>query len=307
MTSPSIASSARTCPCGSTSGREGADMVNAEPAVCVDSGAIPGEASRIGALPCASCNAGASGVNTCGADPCAAICGNSATPISSLSASTTARKIAFSSWRTLPGQRWLPRSAIASALMPRTRLLSSAAKRATKWRARSGISSARARSGHRNRKHVQAIEQILAEAARLHVVDEIAIGRGDDAHVDLDWLACADRLDFAFLQGTKELHLCGERQLTDLVEKQRAFGGLDEFSGVPLGGAGEGALLMTEQDRLDEGLRQRTAVHGNERLGAPRAAAVDGTGDQFLTDAGFAFDQHRDRGGCGLLGAMQYS
>ena len=34
----------------------------------------------------------------------AAICGNSLAPISSPSARTTARKIAFSSWRTLPGQ-----------------------------------------------------------------------------------------------------------------------------------------------------------------------------------------------------------
>ena len=34
-----------------------------------------------------------------------AICGKSASPISSPSANTTARKTAFSSWRTLPGQR----------------------------------------------------------------------------------------------------------------------------------------------------------------------------------------------------------
>ena len=53
---------------------------------------------------------------------CAAICGNSLTPISSLSDSTTARKMAFSSWRTLPGQRWRPSNARASLLMARTRL-----------------------------------------------------------------------------------------------------------------------------------------------------------------------------------------
>ena len=43
---------------------------------------------------------------------------------------------------------------------------------------------------HRDREHVQAVEQVLAEAAALHVGDQVAVGRRDDAHVDLDRLAC---------------------------------------------------------------------------------------------------------------------
>ena len=34
---------------------------------------------------------------------------------------------------------------------------------------------------HRDRKHVQAVEQVLAEAAGLHVGDQVAVGGGDDA------------------------------------------------------------------------------------------------------------------------------
>ena len=48
-------------------------------------------------------DAGAGGMRTSKPSTCAAICGNSATVSSSPSASTTARNIAFSSWRTLPG------------------------------------------------------------------------------------------------------------------------------------------------------------------------------------------------------------
>src|ERR1019366_9094744 len=55
--------------------------------------------------------------------------------------------------------------------------------------------------------------------------------------------------------------------------------GLDEFSGVLVGGAGEGALLVTEQDRLDQVLRHGAAINCHEWLGASGARAVDGARD----------------------------
>ncbi len=57
-------------------------------------------------------------------------------------------------------------SASASPLIARMRLPSSAAKRARKCRASSGMSSGRsAQRRHRDRKDVQAVEQVFAEAA----------------------------------------------------------------------------------------------------------------------------------------------
>ncbi len=44
----------------------------------------------------------------------------------------------------------------------------------------------------------------------------------------------------------------GQRQLADFVEEQRAAVGLDELAEMAVGGAGEGALLVAEQDRLHE-------------------------------------------------------
>ena len=63
----------------------------------------------------------------------------------------------------------------------------------------------------------------------------------------------ADRIDLALLDGAQELDLRVERQLADLVEEQRAAGGLDELADVALGRAGEGALLVAEQDRSRRG------------------------------------------------------
>src|SRR5208283_1149234 len=82
---------------------------------------------------------------------------------------------------------------------------------------------------HRDRVDVQAIEQVLSEAARLDVGDEVAIGRRNDADVDLDGPACADRLDLALLDGAQELDLRRKRQFSDLVEKQGAAARFDEL------------------------------------------------------------------------------
>ena len=69
-----------------------------------------------------------------------------------------------------------------------------------------------------------------------------------------------------------------------------------------LGGAGEGALLVAEQDRLDEVVRDRAAVDGDERLALRSLDALDGAREQFLADAGLALDQDRDVGLGGALG-----
>ena len=53
---------------------------------------------------------------------------------------------------------------------------------------------------HHDREDVQTIEQVFPESSRLHVGDQIAVGGGNDAHVHLDGLARADRLDLALLQ-----------------------------------------------------------------------------------------------------------
>ena len=62
---------------------------------------------------------------------------------------------------------------------------------------------------HRDRKNMQPIEQVLAEAAGFDVGDQVAIGGRNEPHVDLDRLARADRLDFAFLDGAQQFDLRG--------------------------------------------------------------------------------------------------
>ena len=86
-----------------------------------------------------------------------------------------------------------------------------------------------------------------------------------------------------------------QRHIADLVEEQRAAVSGVEQAGLVTVGAGKGALAIAEQFALQQVLRQRRTVLHDERLAAPRAAIVDGAGNQFLAGTGLASEQHTDR------------
>ena len=105
---------------------------------------------------------------------------------------------------------------------------------------------------HEDRKDVETIEQVFPEQAVAHPLQEIAMGRRYKPDVDLDRAACSDRIDLAVVHRAQQLHLDFGRQIADLVEKQRARMRFDELAGMFFGGAGKGALLVPEQDALDQ-------------------------------------------------------
>ncbi len=113
------------------------------------------------------------------------------------------------------------------------------------------------------------------------------------------WVLAAERLVLALLQDAQELDLHRGAELADLVEEERAAGGLGDAALALLDGAGEGALLVTEELGLDDGLGQRREVHADEGPVAP-AALVDEARDQLLAGAALAEHQHVGGGGRGL-------
>src|SRR4029079_5788842 len=169
------------------------------------------------------------------------------------------------------------------------------------------VVQALAEGRHPNGEYVQPIIEILAEAAVVNQIDQILIGGGDQPNVDFHPLLAANWIDLAVLQGTQQLHLSFERQFADLVEEEGAAIGLHEFADALLRGAGEGAFLMAEQDALDQILGNRAAIDGDEGLVLPRTLALNGPGDQFLADAGFTLDQHRNVGICRASSELDYA
>ena len=81
---------------------------------------------------------------------------------------------------------------------------------------------------------------------------QIAVGRGDPAHVDLERARAADALEAALLEHAQQLGLQLGLELADLVEEERAAVGQLEPAALALGRAGERALLVAEQLALEQ-------------------------------------------------------
>ncbi len=141
------------------------------------------------------------------------------------------------------------------------------------------MSSSASRSGGTRQGHdVEPVEEVLAERALAHRLPEVHVGRGDDPDVHGDGAGAAEALDLALLQRAQELGLEVDAQAAHLVEEQRAAVGQLELAGLARVGAGEGALLVAEQLRLEQGVgdrrpgsRRRTAGRGAGSAGGWRA------------------------------------
>src|SRR5690606_7205523 len=95
------------------------------------------------------------------------------------------------------------------------------------------VFAALAQRGHLDGSAGEAIEQILAEAALGDFATQVAVGGCDHANVDLPHLrGLADAGELASLEHAQQLDLQLERELADLVEKERAAVGLFEYAGL---------------------------------------------------------------------------
>ena len=98
---------------------------------------------------------------------------------------------------------------------------------------------------------------------------EVAVRRGEHAHVDLDLLRAADAIEAELIERAEQLALQLGRQLGDAVEEEGAAGRELHQSELPLVGAGEGAALVAEQLALEHPFGERGAPDVDEGTAAP--------------------------------------
>ncbi|AUX48415.1 uncharacterized protein SOCE26_099490 [Sorangium cellulosum] len=154
-----------------------------------------------------------------------------------------------------------------------------------------------AERGHDDGHDVEAIEEILAEAAVADLGAEVAVGRGDDADVDVFLVQGADAGDAPLLEHAEELHLDGGGSVADLVEEEGAAVRGGEQARLVARGAGEGAAHVAEQLALQELGRQGAAVDGDEGPAAPLGEVVERARRQLLAGAGLAEQEDGGVGG----------
>src|SRR4051812_28408359 len=141
------------------------------------------------------------------------------------------------------------------------------------------------------RDRVDAEVEILAQPPVAQRGIEIDVGGADQAEVDMHDPVAADRPVLALLENAQQLGLQIRRHLADLVEQQRAALGHLEQAFLVHRRAGERALLVAKELRLDQILGNRGAVDLDERPLRPFAVVVNCIGNQFFAGAVFTLDQ----------------
>src|SRR5690606_1006727 len=100
----------------------------------------------------------------------------------------------------------------------------------------------------------------------------------------------ADAHELALLEHAQQLRLRSARHLADLVEEERAAVGELEEAFALADRAGERALLVAEQLGLEQRLRHRGDVGGDERPVPARRQRVDAARYALLAGAALAGD-----------------
>ena len=142
-----------------------------------------------------------------------------------------------------------------------------------------------------DRDDVDSIVEVVPEAPVFDGLLEIHVRRGNQPEGRLDWPVTANPLDLALLDRAQQLRLQIQSQVANFVEEERAAVGPLELADLLAHGAGERALLVAEQHRLDELLRDRREVHGDERAIGRLALAMQAPREELLAGAALAQDQ----------------
>ena len=140
--------------------------------------------------------------------------------------------------------------------------------------------------------------EVAAELPLAHQLRQVLVRGGDQLHVDLAVAHLAEPTEALLLEDLEQLRLDLRIEVADLVEEHDAAVRDLEQSRLAADRAGEGALLVPEQLRLEELAGEPGAVHVDEGLVRARPVAVEPARQDALAAARLALDQDRAaRGG----------
>src|SRR5262245_1499168 len=169
------------------------------------------------------------------------------------------------------------------------------------------VLAALAERRHFDRDHVEPVEQVLAEALLPDRQLQLLMRGRDHAHVHLDRVRGADRLEGAVLEHAQQLHLQVGAHVADLVQEERPTVREREAALAVTHGVREGTADVPEQLRLEELLRDRPAVDGDEHALRTAAAPVQGPRHHLLAGAALARDEHGAVGVGHALDQLQHA
>jgi hypothetical protein len=148
----------------------------------------------------------------------------------------------FSNSRTFPGQGYACNAFIASAGTESIGFFILVANFWAKCRTKSGISSARSRSGGT----LEPVVQVAPEPLLLHHLAKVAVRGRHHTHIHPDRTGAAQALEFLLLQHPQKFDLQFERNFAHFIEENRSAIGQFEAADLGRDGPGERAFFMTK-------------------------------------------------------------
>src|SRR5262245_39670062 len=145
-----------------------------------------------------------------------------------------------------------------------------------------------------NPDYVQAVIEVLAEFPLLDALLEVRVGRREHPHIYGLRTRLANRHHLALLEKPQQFRLDIEREVADLIEKQRAAHRCPDEPLLIRDGTGEAATSMAEQLAIRQVALRCRAVVGEEHRRASWGADVDRARDEIFSGAAFTRDQHRE-------------
>src|SRR5262249_55103528 len=143
-----------------------------------------------------------------------------------------------------------------------------------------------------NGNHGKPKVEIFPESPGSYFSPEVAVGRGDDPHIDRALVRSSYPLAFSLLQDAQQFSLKIAAHFANFIQEQRPAVGAFEESRLSAVGAGERASLVTKEFRLQHSFSQGFTVDGNERLANTIAMVVNCTGDHLFPRAALTADEY---------------
>src|SRR5207302_1649084 len=132
-----------------------------------------------------------------------------------------------------------------------------------------------------------------------------AVGGGYNSHVHSDGSSPTQALEFLVLQHAKQLRLQFERNLSDFIQKQRAFVSQLKPAYLLADCSSKGAFFVAKKLAFQKPSGDGGTVKFHKVAAGSRAQFVDRTRYQFFASAGFTKDENCGRTGRDCLYLLQ--
>src|SRR5262249_40861584 len=107
------------------------------------------------------------------------------------------------------------------------------------------------------------MEQVFAEFVLANGLNDVAVGCGEEADIDGQFLSAADASEAAVFEEAKQLGLERFAHVCDFIEKNGAAVGFFDTAGFLFQCAGESASFVSEEFAFEQSFRNGGAIDAN--------------------------------------------